>query len=267
MNEEKIINKIMEFGINKYEAMAYLCLLKNPDITAYEISKLSSVPQAKIYETMNRLLDKNLVNVIGDNPTKYIAMELEGFLDNYKNNVEESVDFLKENLKNLNSKSKVSYMWHLEGRDNIIQKIRSIIGSAQNFLYLEAWAQEFDYFAEELKDIEGKGIKIVSIVYGETENRIGTMHFHQMDGMHDEVKRLGRWFTLVIDAKEAVFAVLDGKDKDEAIWTKNKAFMFMAESFISHDIFIAQIYKNHKDELDREFGPNMKNIRKIINVE
>lgn len=267
MDEEKIINKIMEFGINKYEALAYLCLLKNQDITAYEISKLSSVPQAKIYETMNRLLDKNLVNVIGDNPTKYIAVELEGFLDSYKKNVEDSVDFLKENLKNLNAKSKISYMWHLEGRENIVRKIKSLIESAEKFLYIEAWAEEFDYFSSELKEIESSGKNVVSILYGETQNQIGTMHFHQMEGMMDEVRRMGRWFTLVVDGEEAVFAVFDGKDKDEAIWTKNKAFMFMAESFISHDIFIAQIYKSHKKELDMEFGPNMKNIRNIINVE
>lgn len=39
----------------------------------------------------------------------------------------------------------------------------------------------------------------------------------------------------------------------------------MAESFISHDIFIAEIYKMHKLELDKEFGPNMQHIRKYVN--
>ncbi|QIB27973.1 TrmB family transcriptional regulator [Caloranaerobacter azorensis] len=122
MDNEKIIEKLMEIGINKYEAKAYIALLNKPDITAYELSKLSGVPQAKIYETMSKLLDKNLVNIINDNPIKYVAVDLEGFLDSYKRKVNSTVKYLKNSLKKMDSKNKISYMLHLEGIENI--KIR-----------------------------------------------------------------------------------------------------------------------------------------------
>lgn len=145
MDQERIIEKMMDFGLNKYEAKAYVALIKNPEVTAYELSKDSGVPQAKIYETMSKLLSKNLVNIIGDSPTKYIPVDFDAFLDTYKENVEYSVDYLKKNIKNLSQSQKVSYLWHLEGRDNIFQKIKNMIPKTNSFLYLEAWAEEFDF--------------------------------------------------------------------------------------------------------------------------
>ncbi len=264
MDQDKIIVKMMDFGLNKYEAKAYVALIKNPEVTAYELSKDSGVPQAKIYETMSKLLSKNLVNIIGDNPTKYIPVNFDEFLDAYKENVEDSVNYLKTNLKSLNQAQKVSYLWHLEGRENVLQKIKNMIPKAKNFLYLEAWADEFNFFSEELIELEKEGVEIVSVIYGEVENEIGTMHFHEMEGLETQVKEIGRWFTLVVDGAEALFAVFVEKGTDQGIWTENKAFMLMAESFISHDIFIAEIYKTHKIELDKEFGPNMQHVRKYV---
>lgn len=264
MGQEKIIEKMMEFGLNKYEAKAYVALIKNPEVTAYELSKDSGVPQAKIYETMSKLLSKNLVNIIGDNPTKYIPVDFDLFLDTYKENVEESVDYIKKNIKKLNQSNKVSYLWHLEGRENIFKKIKTMIAKANSFLYLESWANEFDFFADELRKLEQRGVEIVSVICGKTKNNIGIMHFHEMEGLEKQVKEVGRWFTLVVDGAESLFTVFVEKGVDQGIWTENKAFMLMAESFISHDIFIAEIYRKHKAELDKEFGPNMQHIRKYV---
>ena len=47
MDQERIIEKMMDFGLNKYEAKAYVALIKNPEVTAYELSKDSGVPKLK----------------------------------------------------------------------------------------------------------------------------------------------------------------------------------------------------------------------------
>ena len=85
MELNNLIEAMMELGLNKYESKAYINLLKNPNITAYELGNLSGIPQAKIYETMNKLLEKNLVNIISNNPKKYICVEYEDFLERKEN--------------------------------------------------------------------------------------------------------------------------------------------------------------------------------------
>ncbi len=265
MNEEKIIEKMMEIGINKYESKAYMALLERPGVTAYELSKLSGVPQAKIYETMNKLLEKKLVNIIGDNPIKYAPVDFEDYLDNYKKNVSKTVAFLKESVKDITSSSEVSYMWHLQGKDNILQKIKKVLSNTTKFIYVEAWKEDYEFLKKQLKDLEEKGIEIVTVLYGTTDEKIGKIYFHEMEDMEKDIQAHGRWFTLVSDGKESLFAVFKGT-KSQGIWTENQAFMLMAESFIVHDIFLAEIYQKHKKELDEEFGPNLRKIREKIHI-
>lgn len=260
MNEEKIIEKMMDIGLNKYEAKAYIALLKKPDITAYELSKVSGVPQAKIYEVMSKLLEKNLVNIVSDNPVKYIALEFESFLDTYKKNVNKTVSFLKKNLKDVNSSNKISYLLHLEGVENINNKIKSVLSNSKKFVYLETWNKDYEFFKENLKILEQKGIEIVTVLYGNTDDEVGQIYYHEMEEMEQNVLKHGRWLTLISDGKESLFVIFN-EDKTQAIWTENEAFMLMAESFIVHDIYLAEIYKKYRKELDKEFGPNLKTIR------
>ncbi|SHH24511.1 Sugar-specific transcriptional regulator TrmB [Caloranaerobacter azorensis DSM 13643] len=265
MDKEKIIEKLMEIGINKYEAKAYIALLNKPDITAYELSKLSGVPQAKIYETMSKLLDKNLVNIISDNPIKYVAVDLEGFLDSYKRKVNSTVKYLKNSLKKMDSKNKISYMLHLEGIENIKNKIKRVLAKTNEFLYLEIWNVDYEYFKDELKLLEQRGVEIVTVLYGNVSEEIGEIYYHEMEEMESYALKHGRWFTLVSDGEESLFAMFN-EDKSQAIWTANKAFMLMAESFIVHDIYLAEIYKEYREELDKKFGPNLKRIRQKMHI-
>jgi len=260
MNEDRMIEKMMEVGLNKYEAKAYFSLLKRPDITAYELGKISGVPQAKIYEAMSKLLEKNLVNIISDNPVKYVALDFESFLDTYKKNVNKNVKYLKNNLKKINSSNGISYLLHLEGIDNINNKIKSVLSNSKKFIYLETWNKDYEFFKEDLKLLEERGIEIVTVLYGDTDEKVGQIYYHEMYDMEKNVLKHGRWLTLVSDGKESLFAMFN-ENKTQAIWTENEAFMLMAESFIVHDIYLAEIYKKYKKELDKEFGPNLKKIR------
>lgn len=265
MQEEKIIDQMMEIGINKYEAKAYLSLLKNPDVTAYELSKLSGVPQAKIYETMNKLMEKKLVNIVGEDPVKYVAVEFDGYLSSYKHKVSQNVEFLKENMSKIDTPTKVSFMLHIDGLDNVMTKLLSILKNAKKSVYIEAWSEEFELIYNKLSQLEERGVEVCTVVLGNTELKVGKMHYHEMDGMVDDAEDFGRWLTIIVDGREALFATVKG-DSSQAIWTENKAFMLMAKSLITHDIFLSEIYNKYRRELDKEFGPNMKKIREKINI-
>lgn len=265
MEINNLIEAMMELGLNKYESKAYINLLKTPNITAYELGKLSGIPQAKIYETMNKLLEKKLVNIINNNPKKYICIEYEDFLEKKEKDYKDNIKYLKNNLAKLEEKEEVSHIQHLQEENQIEQKIIKMIESAKDFIYLETWKEDYIKIEKYLKKIEEKGIKIVIMIYGKGINEIGKVYYHQMDGMEENKRRKGRWFTLIIDRKESMFCVF--KDiNSQGFCTKNQAFMLMAESFIAHDIYLAEIYKDYKKELDLKFGPNLKSIREDISI-
>lgn len=63
--------QLIELGFTKYEINVYLCVLKKGITEASMIHKESKVPYGKIYETLNNLIGKGLIEVQNTRPKKY----------------------------------------------------------------------------------------------------------------------------------------------------------------------------------------------------
>ncbi|MTI66630.1 MAG: TrmB family transcriptional regulator [Firmicutes bacterium] len=263
--EQKIIKELLRIGFNKYEAKAYVTLLRNPNVTAYEISKISGVPQSKIYETMKKLVNRGLSIAKGKKPVKYTALSIEEYLDRYKNDLDESIKYIKDNFKELEVQPTIEHMWHFKGKHQIHSKIKDMINKAKESLYLELWTDEYNKFFDEILEANERGVYIVIVLYGKTDKEIGKVYYHELNGIKESAEKHGRWLNIISDEKECLFSIMKPGEIN-GIWTQNKAFMILAESFISHDIYIAEIYKKFKKELDETFGPNMKKIRENIHI-
>ncbi|MFW5786724.1 MAG: TrmB family transcriptional regulator [Halanaerobiales bacterium] len=262
-NKEEIIDTLSDLGFNKYEAEAYLILLQKGNISAYEISKKSGVPQSKIYETVKKLVERGLAVARGSNPVKYSPLPINEFLDRYKSQVEDKISYLKENLKDIDNQPQLDYMWHFDRKDQILNKASSIIKNAERKLNIEIWDEQLELLIEPLNNAEKRDVEIMIVLYGEKDCNIGQVYHHQMEGMRKEARRVGKWLTINKDGDESLFGIFSSNNHF-AVWTKNKSFMLLAENFITHDIFIAEIYKKFKKELDEEFGANLKKLRKIF---
>jgi len=260
---EEIISQLLQLGFSTYEAKAYIALMQNPEITAYEVSKQSGVPQSKIYETMKKIVDKGLAIAEGNKPVIYIALPIDEFLERYKNDMTKSIDYLKDSFKNLKLNPELEYIWHFNNEDQLMSKIKTLINESQIALNIEIWGVEYEYFLESLKMAESRGVAITMVVYGDISEEVGKIHYHEMDGLMENEARSGRWLNIIQDHKECCFGVFN-EDNPSGIWTQNQSLMLLSESFISHDIMITEIYKNFKPELDAAFGTNLKDLRKKI---
>ena len=64
----RLIEQFRQLGLNTYEAKVYIALLGKHPATGYEVSKSSSVPQARAYDTLKALESKNMVVSMGGKP-------------------------------------------------------------------------------------------------------------------------------------------------------------------------------------------------------
>lgn len=260
---EEIINQLLSLGFSTYEAKAYIALIQNPEITAYEVSKQSGVPQSKIYETMKKIVEKGLAIAEGHKPVIYIALPIDEFLDRYKNDMTKSIDYLKDSFKNLKLNPELEYIWHFNNEDQLMAKITTLIEESEIALNIEIWDVEYEFFLEAFKKAESRGVELRIVIYGTVSEEVGTIYYHEMDGLMENEARSGRWLNIIQDHKECCFGVFD-EVNPSGIWTQNQSLMLLSESFISHDIMIAEIYRNFKPELDKAFGTNLKDLRKKI---
>lgn len=258
--KNEIIDSMLSLGFNKYEAHAYVTLLLDPSKTAYEISKMSDVPQSKIYETMKKLVDRGLATAKGYKPIKYVALPLESYLDHYKSDVNQAVEFLKKNINAVAKQPTIEYIVHFNTLNQFIGKAEEVMSRAEHSIYLEIWAQDYHHVRESLQAAHSRGVKIVTVLYGEVENPIGKIYHHEMSGLEASLRN-GRWLNSLVDNSECCFGILNDSNPT-GIWTQNKSIMLLSQSFISHDILIAEIYHELRDVLDATFGENLDKIRK-----
>ena len=96
MADELIIKAFESVGIPKMQTVVYLDLLKNKESTATQVSKRTKMHRANVYDTLNKLKDRNLVylsnkdgkQVFAALPTDLVLSEEKERLENLKSALE-----------------------------------------------------------------------------------------------------------------------------------------------------------------------------------
>ena len=68
--------------LSSYEINAYLTLLKSLDLTARELSKQSTIPTGRIYEVLDELKNKGMVEIKAKRPKIYSALSINQAINN-----------------------------------------------------------------------------------------------------------------------------------------------------------------------------------------
>ncbi len=73
-----IIDEIQEFlknaNFTNYEINAYIALLRSSSLSARELSDKSGVPTGRIYEVLNELNNRQMIEIQDSRPKKYRAL-------------------------------------------------------------------------------------------------------------------------------------------------------------------------------------------------
>ncbi len=69
------VDKLVDIGLNKYEALAYLALLEENNAAAIDIASHSGVPKQRIYDVLDNLQNKGLCAIREGRPRCYTAYQ------------------------------------------------------------------------------------------------------------------------------------------------------------------------------------------------
>ena len=95
-------------NLSNYEINTYITLLKSNNLTARELSDKSNVPTGRIYEILDVLNDKGMIEIQDSRPKIYKAIAFNeashNIISHIKNNQQRKVSFLINHAKQLESK-------------------------------------------------------------------------------------------------------------------------------------------------------------------
>jgi sugar-specific transcriptional regulator TrmB len=209
-----LIDGLQQLGLTQYEAQVYAALVRQPSITGYEASRLSGVPRAKVYETLESLVRKEAIwSVEIDGKDYYTVVPHQKLISRFKDELLAVASSLSVELDKL-SKSKAGKAFSIAtGRDLVIDRAKSICAKSRRRLYLSAFSEDLPDLAQDIEQAKSRGVKVFTLVYGEGKKLVADAVEHYVSPLqYLQVAVHGRWMGVVADQDEALIAQLAGDD-------------------------------------------------------
>jgi len=127
-----LIQKLQSSGLTEYESKIFLALVNHGTLSAREISKFSGVPKNRVYDSVEDLKKRGMINVILGKVKKFQSVAPEKAITNLFNfqlseleNKKEEADSLIKAMLNLQRKSPENiFLWTFSGSKEEIAKKR-----------------------------------------------------------------------------------------------------------------------------------------------
>lgn len=164
MESDRIMKKLMCFGLTRQEASLYLCLAKNGGLTGYEASKQTGISRSNAYNALAGLADKGAAYTEEGTAVRYHAVDVNEFCSNKIRALEE----IREELNASMPKPKAEAEGYLTiaGDGHIQNKVKNMIEGARERVYLSMTKQYVRIFEKEIKQAVLHGKKIVILTDG-----------------------------------------------------------------------------------------------------
>lgn len=133
-----LVQKLQSSGLTEYESKIFLALVSHGTLSAREISKFSGVPKNRVYDSVEELKKKGMINIILGKVKKFQSIAPEKAINNLysfqlselENKKEETVSLVKL-MEELQKKSPENIaIWTFSGSKEEIAKKRIEIRNA-----------------------------------------------------------------------------------------------------------------------------------------
>ncbi|MCB6200285.1 TrmB family transcriptional regulator [Extibacter muris] len=162
MESTTFVERLLEFGLTRQEAAIYQCLLGEGKTTGYEVAKLIGISRSNAYNSLASLTEKGGAYLVEEGTTrKYVPVPLREFCKNHIRMLEESRNWLISHLPN--EKSSAEGYITIEGARHILDKMKNLLGQAENRVYISCTRNYLLLFVRELEDLVSARKKVVII--------------------------------------------------------------------------------------------------------
>lgn len=235
---KNILKNLQQLNFTRYESTAYIALLKQSNVSGYELAKNSGIPASKIYEVLNKLIEKEVILALDSGPVTYTPIPPDDIIARFKGNYLQTFEQLSKNLNSIYQAHESSdhYIWNLSGRQEIMRRLIDFINRAKKSLYLSVWDEEVEGLKESLHKANERGVQMSVVHYGKIHLGIGREYRH---GREHQIRqqRGARRIALEVDEQKVLLAHFLEDGSSNALWTNNKGIVLLAKDYIIHDIY------------------------------
>ena len=134
------VGLLQDLGLKEYEARCFLALTQASTATAKEISDHSEVPRTRVYDAVDELHDRGLVDVLQSSPKRFWASSAETTSRTFENELEHRTGVLRTALSELEPterRSEQRGVWTVDGQPAVTERVVEFFeNAADDIVYM-----------------------------------------------------------------------------------------------------------------------------------
>ncbi len=262
--QKEFVQEFRELGFTEYEAKAYLTLCQASPATAYEVSKIAGLAKANVYTALEGLAQRGAVQPVSKEPVKYVPVQPSRLLGQIAKMTSARCKDLTEKLNRIAQVDGTDYVWTINGDDDIRLQIDEMINRARQHVWIKAPEQLLERHAVPLLRAAKRGVAMLIVLFGSPDSLSRfcfgpncRVYLHEGSGVMIGPAR--QLVTLAIDFAETLTANMG--ELSHGAYTKSSPVVYMAESLIRHEVYLAEIFQEFRPQIEKRFGPALVQLR------
>ncbi|QSW98895.1 TrmB family transcriptional regulator [Haloterrigena alkaliphila] len=136
--EEQAVGLLTELGLTEYEARCFVALSRVATATASEIATLSDVPRSRVYDAVDRLHRRGLVDVQQSEPREYRAISKNAALEALREQYESTIASADEALSGLRQSNDLEEKgaWAIADHEHVSNRINEFLDDVEEEIYV-----------------------------------------------------------------------------------------------------------------------------------
>lgn len=258
-----LVAQLNTLGFTKYEAVAYLLLLEHQPATAYEISKQGALTKGNTYTALESLVAKGAAQPVSHAPVRYAAVAPDALFRRLSRSMTDLCRDLAGALTQPRRPT-TEHVWTLAGEKSIDDRILEMLTHARRQIWIKGPDHRLTHYIDAVRKAAARGVQVVIIFFGDEHSRArldlgprAKVYLHEGSGQMLAVG--ARQFVVTTDFTEALVAYFD--EPARGVYTRSDSVVFMAETMIRHEIYLAEIMQAYGTQIEQRFGKDLMNIR------
>ncbi|MFB6122861.1 MAG: TrmB family transcriptional regulator [Haloferacaceae archaeon] len=159
------IDVLQTFELTEYEAKCFVAVSRIGEGTAKEVSDVADVPRPRVYDCMDDLYDRGLVNVHEGKPRRFRAVSTEEAVDALERRCRRHLDQLSGILPRLEAPARAAEsgdVWTMEGSEEVSERMAHLVADAASEVLLAVAAEDLltDDLLDSLGDAAAAGVRV-----------------------------------------------------------------------------------------------------------
>ncbi len=262
VNNATILQALRKLDMTEYEAKCYSCLVERGMLKGGDLSKLAEIPHSKVYEVINKLEKKQLVEILSKRPMLFRAVNpiiaLEKLEQVLRENIEKKLVEKKEALEtahhhalteiedarrtaitmlqnsfeqHITPESIEDTIWTINGQDSLIKQAQDLLLRSEHHVRIMFPQDDYTRIEKQLNILASREVQISLNVHNLTPSAQRLLKIAEIYG--ETSTPAINWGMVLIDEKQVLFISENFK---MGFKTASSSVFMVLSNFYEHEL-------------------------------